>query len=144
MPVMAPDVSASAARAATVLVYSDDADIRDRVRTALGRKPARDVVIEYVEAAGGREVMEICDGGGIDLAILDGEATPTGGIGLGRQIKDEVDNSPPVLVIVGRHDDAWLAAWAKVDGAVRHPIDAVELTDAVLALLRPRLPQTVG
>lgn len=141
---MPPELSGSAERAAQVLVYSDDAQIRERVMLALGRKPARDVTVEYVEAATGAEVIATCDRGGIDLAILDGEAAPTGGLGLCRELKDEVDAAPPVLVIVGRHDDAWLATWSRAEGVAKHPIDPVELTDAVLALLRPRLPQTVG
>lgn len=141
---MTPELSGTAERAAVVLVYSDDPAIRERVRVALGRKPARDVTVEYVEAATGEEVVAICDRGGVDLAILDGEATPTGGLGLCRQLKDEVDDAPPVLVVVGRRDDAWLASWSRAEGVLTHPLDAVALTEATLGLLRPRLPQTVG
>ena len=66
------------------------------------------------------------DAGGIDLAILDGEAVP-GGMGLCRQLKDEILRCPPILVLIGRPDDAWLATWSRADGAVSHPIDPIRL-----------------
>jgi len=122
-------------RRAMLLVYSSNASVRERVRTALGSRPSPDLEVELVEASTGEEVVERCDEGGIDLAILDGEATPTGGLGLCRQIKDELDDPPPVLVLLGRRDDAWLATWSRADGVALHPIDALHITDAVLGLL---------
>jgi DNA-binding response OmpR family regulator len=78
-----------------------------------------------------------CDAGGVDIAILDGEAAPTGGLGLCRQLKAELDAPPPVLVLLGRRDDAWLATWSRADSVVLHPVDPLQLTDAVLRLLAP-------
>ena len=126
---------ADAVRRATLLVYSSDASVRDRVRVALGSRPSPDLEVELVEASAGEEVVQICDRGGIDLAVLDGEAAPTGGLGLCRQLKSELDDAPPVLVLLGRRDDAWLATWSRADGAVMHPVDALKITDAVLSLL---------
>lgn len=119
----------------TLLVYSSDARIREKVRVALGAHPAGDVEVDYAEASTGEEVIARCDVGDIDLAVLDGEAAPTGGLGLCRQLKDELDVPPPVLVIVGRRDDAWLATWARADGVTQHPVDALRITEAVLGLL---------
>lgn len=130
-------MSEHAVRRATLLVYSSDAGVRDRVRFALGTRPSPDLEVSLVEAATGDEVVRRCDQGGIDLAILDGEAAPTGGIGLGRQLKDELDSPPPVLLLLGRRDDAWLATWSRAEGVVMHPIDAMKVTDAVLSLLAP-------
>jgi DNA-binding LytR/AlgR family response regulator len=124
-------------RRARVLVYSSSASTRERVLTALGERPAPGLELDYVEASTGREVVTICDGGDIDLAILDGEAAPTGGIGLGRQLKSELDAPPPVLLLVGRRDDAWLATWSRAEGVTPHPIDAVRITETVLKLLQP-------
>jgi DNA-binding response OmpR family regulator len=124
-------------RRATVLVYSSSATTRDRVLNALGARPAPGLELEFVQAATGREVVEICDGGGIDLAILDGEAAPTGGIGLGRQLKAELDAPPPVLLLLGRRDDAWLATWSRAEAVTPHPIDAVRIAETVVGLLMP-------
>ena len=101
----------------------------------MGSRPSPDLEVDLVEASTGEEVVQTCDRGGIDLAILDGEATPTGGLGLCRQLKSELDDAPPVLVILGRRDDAWLATWSRADGVVMHPVDALKITDAVLSLL---------
>ena len=124
-------------RRATVLVYSSSATTRARVTGALGAHPAPDLDVTYAEASAGAEVVALCDAGGIDLAILDGEAAPTGGIGLCRQLKDELDEPPPVLLLVGRRDDAWLATWARAEGVTAHPVEAVRITEAVLRLLAP-------
>ena len=123
-------------RRATLLVYSSNARVRDQVRVALGSRPSPDLEVELVEAAAGEDVVRRCDEGGIDLAILDGEATPTGGLGLCRQLKDELDEPPPVLVLLGRRDDAWLATWSRAEGVALHPVDALHITDAVLSLLQ--------
>ncbi len=122
-----------------VLVYSDDPAVRATVRTALGRRPARDLGrVEWLEIGSGPEVVRAVDGGGIDLAVFDGEAWPTGGLGLSKQLKDEVRDCPPILVLVARRDDAWLATWSLADAVVPLPVDAPELTAASVELLRQR------
>lgn len=125
---------------ATVLVYSDDANTRAQVRTAAGRRPAADVPpVEYVECATLPAVLERLDRGGIDVCVLDGEAVPAGGMGVCRQIKDEIFDCPPVLLLIGRPQDAWLATWSRADAAVTLPVDPVELADALAGLVRGRL-----
>ena len=137
-------MSEPAPRHATVLVYSSSATTRAKVLSALGRRPRPDIEITYVEAATGDEVIKSCDEGGIDLAVLDGEAAPIGGMGLCRQLKDELDEAPPVLLLVGRRDDAWLATWSRAEGVTPHPIDAVRITDIALGLLTASLPVPTG
>jgi DNA-binding LytR/AlgR family response regulator len=134
---MSQPVSPSDRRRATVLVYSSNEGTRRRILTALGARPSPGLELTFVQAETGREVVSICDGGEIDLAILDGEAAPTGGIGLGRQLKSELDEPPPVLLVVGRRDDAWLATWSRAEGVTAHPIDAVRITQAAVDLLTP-------
>lgn len=132
--------STSAARPLKVLVYSDDRSTRDAVRLALGKRPAADLpVLEYVECATEPAVIKLMDAGGIDLAILDGEAVPAGGMGIARQLKDEIFQCPPVLVLTGRPQDAWLATWSRAEAAVSHPLDPIRLAEATAGLLRTRL-----
>jgi DNA-binding response OmpR family regulator len=121
----------------TILLYASDRTTRQNVRLALGRKVATDLPpVRVLEVATQAAVLTAMDAGGIDLAILDGEAVP-GGMGLSRQLKDEVLRCPPILLLIGRPDDAWLATWSRADGAVAHPVDPVRLPAAVAALLRP-------
>lgn len=123
-----------------VLVYSDDANTRDQVLLALGTRPHPDLPpVEYVEVATEPMVMAHLDTGTFDLAILDGEAVPAGGMGVARQVKDEVFQAPPVLVLTGRPDDAWLATWSRAEAAVPQPLDPMQLASVVIRLLRGRL-----
>ena len=123
-----------------VLVYSDDADVRNEVMLALGPRPHPDLPrLEYLEVATEPVVIGHLDTGTIDLAILDGEAVPAGGIGIARQLKDEIYNCPPILVLTGRPQDAWLATWSRAEAAVPHPLDPMQLADAVIRLLRERV-----
>ena len=124
---------------ATVLVYSDDSNTREQVRLAAGRRPAPDVpLVEFLECATSAAVLKELDKGGIDVCVLDGEAVPMGGMGLCRQIKYEVFNCPPVLLLIGRPQDAWLATWSRAEAAVTHPVDPVEFASALASLLRDR------
>ncbi len=126
-----------------VLVYSDDVNTRQQVILALGRRPHPDLPeLHYVEVATEPVVIQNMDAGGIDLVILDGEAVPVGGMGIAKQLKDEIYRCPPVVVITGRVQDAWLATWSRAEAAVPHPIDPVRLAEAVVALLRSQVPAT--
>jgi DNA-binding response OmpR family regulator len=120
---------------AVVLVYASHPATLDRVVDALGEQPTPGLSIAVERISNGRELIARLDQGGVDLAILDGEAAPTGGMGLARQIKDEIDNPPPILLLVGRRDDAWLATWSRAEAVVPHPIDAVQLAAAAAGLL---------
>jgi len=120
-----------------VLVYSSNARTREQVRLALGRRIHPELPeLTYTDVATGLMVIQLMDAGGFDLAVLDGEASPTGGMGIAKQLKDELEHCPPVLVLTGRPDDAWLASWSRAEAAVPHPIDPIRLSEAVAGLLR--------
>jgi DNA-binding response OmpR family regulator len=123
----------------TVLVYSDDVDTRESVRLAIGRRPAPGLPrVEWLECATAAAVISALDKGGVDVAILDGEATPTGGMGIARQAKDEIWQCPPIVVLTGREADNWLANWSRAEAAVPHPIDPIVLAHTVADLMRRR------
>ena len=137
------DADAPAATLA-VLVYSDDRTAREEVLRALGRRPAPELpALRYLECATLPAVLKAMDAGGVDLAILDGEAVPAGGMGVCRQLKDEIYSCPPILVLTGRPQDAWLATWSRADATVMYPVDPVRLPTAVAEVLRAGLSQAV-
>jgi len=126
-----------------VVIYSDDSAVRLAIISALGQKVSADLprheVIEFATAAALRGFVDRPDLHGnlkADLFILDGEAVPEGGMSVARQLKDEVFNCPPVLLITGRKEDAWLAAWSRADATVIHPIDPFTLAQTAADLLR--------
>lgn len=126
-----------------IVMYSDDMTVRAHIAAALGSRVAPDLTPHVItEFATGPALRLYVDGQarkgeiGIDLFILDGEAAPEGGMGIARQLKDEVFNCPPVLVITARKEDAWLATWSRAEANVLHPIDPFTLAETVADLLR--------
>ncbi|MCB0932819.1 MAG: response regulator transcription factor [Mycobacterium sp.] len=120
-----------------VLVYSSNSGTREQVRLALGTRVHPDLPeLIYTEVATGPMVVRLMDAGGFDLVILDGEASPVGGMGIAKQLKDEIADCPPIVVLTGRADDAWLAKWSRAEAAVPQPIDPIRLAEAVVGLLR--------
>jgi DNA-binding response OmpR family regulator len=126
-----------------IVVYSDDITVRAHIAAALGSRVAPDLAPHTItEFATGPALRLYVDGQArrgeldIDLFILDGEAAPEGGMGIARQLKDEVFNCPPVLVITARKEDAWLATWSRAEANVLHPIDPFTLAETVADLLR--------
>jgi DNA-binding response OmpR family regulator len=131
--------------AVKVLIYSDDSTTREKVVLALGRRVAADLPpIKTHEFATPLAVVNAVDKGGFDVLILDGEATPAGGMGVCRQLKDEIYECPPVLVLTGRPQDGWLATWSRAEAWTPHPIDPVALADSVAELVRARLAKRVA
>ena len=125
---------------ARVLLYSDDRTTREQVRLTLGRRLAADLPeLDVFEVATQPVVLQAMDAGGIDLVILDGEAVPSGGMGLCHQLKNEIENCPPVLLLVARVADAWLATWSEADAITSYPVDPIRLPALAADLLRARL-----
>ena len=123
-----------------IIVYSDDSTVRQNILSALGNQVAADLPEhEVLEFATGPALRQYLDGKGkADLFILDGEAVPEGGMGIARQLKDEVFNCPPSIVLIARQSDAWLAAWSRAEASLQHPVDAFALAKTATELLRGR------
>jgi DNA-binding response OmpR family regulator len=116
---------------------------REQVKLAVGRRPAPELPrVEFLECATEPAVIAALDRGGVDVCVLDGEAVPAGGMGICRQIKDEIYRCPPVLVLVGRPQDGWLATWSRADAVASHPLDPIRVADGVASLMRRRLTRT--
>ena len=127
----------TAADTLRVLVYSDDRNVRQEIRLALGTSIAADLPpVEMTETATQKAVMAAVDTGEYDVVIADGEAVPSGGMGVTHQMKDEVDDCPPVVMLVAREADAWLASWSRADAISTHPVDPIGLPQTVATVVR--------
>jgi DNA-binding response OmpR family regulator len=123
-----------------VLVYSSDARIRLLIRQALGRLPDKcGAPLDFVDTATHAVVVREMGLGRIDLAMLDAETTPSGGLGLARQLKDELLQCPPIIVLTARKDDSWLADWSGADAVLPRSLDPVTTRTVAIPLLRGRL-----
>ena len=128
----------------TVVVMSHRPEGREAISSAVGRRPAPDLPrLRFVEAESIGDVLGSFDAGEIDLAVLDGEAQPTGGMGVCRQIKNESDDPPPIIVVVRRRDDHWLATWSQADAVLVQPLDPVTAAETVATVLRERAAPAV-
>lgn len=141
----------SVPRKPIIIVYSDDSSVRAAIVAALGKRTAADLsehqIEEFATAPALRAFVDRKSTSGdlrADLFILDGEAVPEGGMGVARQLKDEIFNCPPVLLITGRREDAWLAAWSRAEASVIHPIDPFTLANTVADLLRTKTTAAIG
>ncbi len=137
VPAGAAAPSAAGPRQLSVLLYSDDSATRDAVRVGAGRRPAKDVeIVSWRECATAAGVIDAVEKESFDLLILDGEAAKTGGLGLTRQLKNEIADCPKILVLTGRAADGWLASWSQAEAAVPHPIDPLLLSSTIATLAR--------
>jgi DNA-binding response OmpR family regulator len=119
-----------------ILLYSDDRTVREQVRLAVGpRVGAHLPAIFWHEVATPDGLVAAAERGPWDLLVLDGEADGSGGMGLCRQLKNEIYRCPPVVVLTGRPADGWLASWSLADAVVPRPLDPIELQRAVAGQL---------
>jgi DNA-binding response OmpR family regulator len=126
-----------------VLLYSDDPAVRDQMRLAIGTYPAVDIAVSFVDASTYAETVRILDSQDVDVLVLDGEATPAGGLGIARQLKDELDDPPPACVVIARAADRWLAAYSRVEATLMHPLDPMTTGATIVAMLRDRIATRV-
>jgi DNA-binding response OmpR family regulator len=130
---------ATTASRKSIAIYSDDSAVRATMKAALGKRTAHDLPEHDIrEFATGDALRAYMDDKSADLVILDAEATPEGGMGVSRQLKDEVFQCPPILLVTERADDAWLATWSRADAFVLHPIDPFLFAEKAAQLLRQR------
>lgn len=133
----------SQAHEPNILVYSDDSAVREEIIVALGLRPVAELgKANYLQVATEPVVQEKLRSQKFDLVILDAEAAPAGGMGIAKAAKDEIFNCPPILLLIQRPQDAWLATWSRADGVVPRPIDSVVIRQTASALLRNRLALT--
>jgi DNA-binding response OmpR family regulator len=121
-----------------IALYSDDSTVRASVISALGKQLDPILPVHEIKEFATADALRLYVDGKkqVDLFVLDGEAVPEGGMGVARQLKDEVFNCPPVLLITGRAQDNWLAAWSKAEATVTHPIDPFTIAAKCAALLK--------
>ncbi len=121
-----------------IVVYSDDQSVRSAITAALGKKlpgEERDhKVVGFATANALRLYLQ--EKRKVDLFILDGEAVPEGGMGLAHALKDELIECPPIMVIILRPQDSWLARWSGAEAVISHPIDPFTLGSKVAELLQ--------
>lgn len=133
---MSVDDAQSTSDLLKVIIYSSDRVVREQIKLALGRKIASDLPqVQITEFATPPAAIAAMDEEYFDVAVFDGEAVP-GGMGLSHQIKDEVPGAPPVVMLIARAADAWLATWSRAEAVSPYPVDPIRLPNDVAQVVR--------
>ncbi|AOZ72691.1 hypothetical protein BK816_04795 [Boudabousia tangfeifanii] len=122
-----------------ILVFSDDVTFREDVKAAVGLHPyAGSPEVRFVEAATGPGVINTFADNSFDLAIFDGETKKDGAMSVAHTIAETInpDEVPPVIFVVARQQDEWLARGAGAASVVLKPVNALKLQEEIAKLLK--------
>jgi DNA-binding response OmpR family regulator len=118
----------------TVLVASDAKWVRDHVRAALCGPG-----FEVLEVERGRDVRQVVDERHPDLVIVDLQIANMGGmaVSLDLRLEESGDRLPhvPILILLDREADRFLARRSTADAMLVKPFDAGTLRRTVKTLL---------
>lgn len=118
-----------------VLIASDEAWVRDEVRSVLSGRAD----VQVREVGSGVDAVAAVREGEPDLLIVDSQIGNMGGIATCLELRldesaDRIDHVP-VLILLDRRADVFLARRADAEGWLVKPLDPIRLRRAVTALL---------
>jgi CheY-like chemotaxis protein len=123
-----------------VLLVASDQRVRERLRLTLERLESGDPAdqVRFLEAADGNDALVIADAQRPDLAVVEVGATPYGAFGITRDLKGSPAIACPVIVVLERPQDDWLARWSGADAMVNRPVDPFALAQVARRLVEER------
>jgi len=131
-----------------ILLVTTDRRVSVSVTTALLGLPDLDVLEVRTPQ---RALQQLDDVGGFALVVADADTAPTGGFAMSREVKARLRmdrDVPPVLLLIARKDDKWLAEWSEADAFIRKPVDPFDFREVVEALIEgrdvPALPRVAA
>lgn len=131
-----------------ILLVADHSSVAAQVRTAVDGTAGADV---FQVSMPYRALALLDEGERYDVVVADNDTHPTGGLALCREVKARGQmgrDMPPVLLLLARPQDKWLANWAQADAYVLKPADPFDLREALEAIVAgqpvPALPGVGG
>lgn len=118
-----------------VLLVASDPRVRERLRLALERLELTGEEIEFIEVSDGNQAVALAEAHHPDLVVVEVGVTPYGAFGITRDIKASPETSCPVIIVLERPQDDWLARWAGADALVNRPIDPFALAQVARRLV---------
>ena len=116
-----------------VLIASDAPWVHDEVKAALGRGTTAQSLVS------GRAVRRAMKEQPADLVVLDSQMGNMGGVAVTLDLHNETSGGRlphvPILLLLDRQPDVYLARNAKVEGYLVKPLDPIRLRRAISALL---------
>lgn len=131
-----------------ILLVSGHPSVSQQVRTAVLGLDGVDVT----EVATPHRALALLDAGdAFDVVVGDNDTAPEGGLSLCREVKARGQMRravPPVVLLLARPQDRWLARWAQADAHVLKPADPFDLLEVLHAVVAgqdpPALPGVGG
>jgi DNA-binding response OmpR family regulator len=121
-----------------VLLVASDQRVRERLRLALERLEVTGEEVDFLEVSDGNQALTVAEASHPDLAVVEVGVTPYGAFGLARDIKAAPELSCPVIIVLERPQDEWLARWSGADAMVNRPIDPFQLATVARRLVEER------
>lgn len=133
---MTEQVNAAVSDVLSIMVFSDDANTRKEIVTAIGGRVSSELPkVVCTEIATPDMVLIEAREKNFDLLILDGEAPKLGGMGLGKMVHDEIDANIPFILYVARPQDEWLGRWSGASKILSYPVEPRSLVSAIVDVL---------
>ena len=85
-----------------------------------------------------RALQQLDEVGGFDLVLADADTSPTGGFALAREVKARAKMGrevPPVILLLARDQDRYLAKWSEADAFIIKPPDPFDLHAVITAVV---------
>ena len=126
-----------------VLLVSPDADARDLLRIAVGSIERRlGESVSFLEAQEGEQGARIGLRERPDAVVADEIASRAGAFSLARDLRGALDPyRGPIVILLERKHDAWLARWSGADAWLVPPLDPFELADRLVELIQTHRAQ---
>ena len=121
-----------------VLLVSPEAEARDLLRISVGSIERRlGEPVSFLEAQDGEEGARIGLRERPDAVVADEIASRAGAFSLARDLRGAVEPyRGPIVIVLERKHDAWLARWSGADAWLVRPIDPFELADRLVELIQ--------
>ena len=123
-----------------VLLVSPDVDARDLLRVAVGSLERRlGEPVSFLDAPDGERGAAVGLRERPDAVVADEIASRAGAFSMARDLRGAPDPYPgPIVIILERKHDAWLARWSGADAWFVKPVDPFELADRLAELIGSR------
>ena len=121
-----------------VLLVTSSQPARERLRLALERLEVTGEEVRFIETGDGNDAMVLAETEHPDLLVVEVGVTPYGAFGIARDVKASPETACPVIVVLERPQDEWLARWSGADAMVYRPVDPFALAQVARRLVEER------
>jgi len=124
-------------RAVRVLLVSPDVSARDLMRVAVGSLERRlGEPLSFLDAPDGEKGAALGLRERPDAVVAEEIASRAGGFSLARDLRGASEPYlGPIVLLLERRQDAWLARWSGADAWFVKPVDPFELADRLVELM---------